>query len=342
MALAEMNGERIAVQIFQESLKQNRLAHAYLLAGGIPENAERLALQIAKTLHCTSPPRRAPSGQSLDSCDACRNCLQIQKREHPDVEWVRPESKSRIITIAQIRSVLEGIHLKSREGGYKVRIIANADRMNAQAANAFLKTLEEPPDLSLILLLASDPDRLLGTMVSRCRKISLTNPRQLSAEEDALDWLKLLCEKTATQCGIGARYHILGALLELLAERKSRIEKDLSDASPLHTHEDLQPDLRERYKRMLTANIEAEYRRERADVIALFQWFLRDIWLQTLRGESLLRLPSLKKYTAKIAERITPKEALQNAELADQLQRQLNMNVQESLSIEVALLKIAL
>ena len=344
MALADLTTEATAVRIFQESLRRDRLAHAYLLAGGTAESAESLALQIAKTLNCESPATDPTTQRAIDACDQCLSCRQIERRQQADVTWIRPESKSRIITIAQIRSVLDTIHLKAHGASYKVIVIVGAERMNPQAANAFLKTLEEPPAKSVMLLLSTDTQRLLDTILSRCRRINLESTRSLEADPEGLAWLGSLSNRILSQPkGASTRYHILAELLDLLNAKKAGIDETLSAASPLQTHDDLEPKLRDRYKQELAASIEAEYRRQRAELIALFQWFLRDIWLQTMRaGESLLLFPSLKTHTEQIADRISTQAALNNVELTDKLQRQLNTNVQEALAIEVTFLRIAL
>lgn len=344
MAFADLSNEESAVRVFQESLKKDRVAHAYLIASASRDAVESFALQFAKTLNCETPKETTPSGLPLDACDQCLRCRQIEGLQHADVTWIRPESKSRIITIAQIRSVLGTVHLKAHGAPYKVFIVVGAERMNSQAANAFLKTLEEPPPGSVLLLLSTDPQRLLDTIQSRCLRINLASSSRISPDPEGYQWLERLCDRALLKRrGAGTRYHLLSDLLACLAEKKASIEESLSAASPLATHDDLEPKLRDRYKQELSASIEAEYRKQRADLIALLQWFLRDIWLQSIQASaSLLQLPDLAPKSGKLAARLKPAAALNNLAIADRLQRQLNTNVQEALAIEVALLKIAL
>ena len=344
MAFADLPSETAAFQIFQKSLLRDRLAHAYLVSGGDIAALNAFARRLAKTLNCESPLRQTPSGAALDACNQCPTCKQIDAFQQADVSWVRPESKSRIITIAQIRAVMNIVHLKAHISPFKVIIVSGAERMNAPAANAFLKTLEEPPERSILLLLTTEPQRLLDTIVSRCLRMRLSGAAAADADAEGKDWLTGLCQKSQdAKGGIGARYQILGDLLACLNRKKSAIEKTLAAASPLETFDDLEPHLRERYKQELTAAVEAEYRRQRADLISLLQWFLRDIWLHTLRtGESLLCFPDLAGESRRIADRIPPEAALENIGIADTLQQQLNTNIQEALALEVALLKISL
>ena len=104
----------------------------------------------------------------------CRNGKGIIRigKNHPDILSIRPEAKSRIITIEQIRDLMQTVHLKPTCAPWKVAIIEAADRLNVQAANAFLKTLEEPPADSILILLSSDPARLLETILSRCLRLN--------------------------------------------------------------------------------------------------------------------------------------------------------------------------
>jgi len=94
---------------------------------------------LAKALICEKPPRRAPAGLALDCCDGCLSCRKIDSATHPDVLWVRPESKLRVITIDQMRELMQTVHLKPAEAAFKVAVIVAADRLNVQAANAFSK-----------------------------------------------------------------------------------------------------------------------------------------------------------------------------------------------------------
>ena len=88
--------EQIKVtQLLQRSLERDRLAHAYLFAGNSLKELEDMARTLAKAVNCLSPPRRASHGLSLDSCDACDPCRRIDRFNHPDVLWIRPESRTR-------------------------------------------------------------------------------------------------------------------------------------------------------------------------------------------------------------------------------------------------------
>ena len=123
---------------------------------------------------------------------------------------------------------------------------------------------------------------------------------------------------------------------------KSRVEETLTARSPLQRYEDVEKDLREKWEDELAAAIEAEYRRQRADLILLVQWWLRDVWLATLAaGSELLNFPQITGAEA-VARRLTPRRALENLQILEQTQRLLHTNVQEALALEVSLLKLHL
>jgi hypothetical protein len=137
-----------------------------------------------------------------------------------------------------------------------------------------------------------------------------------------------------------SRYRLLDALLQKLGETRTRVEEALTARSPLQQYDEVEKDLRDRWEDELTAAIEAEYRRQRAEALLLVQWWLRDVWLQSLAaGGHLLKFPGVPGAAA-IAGRITPRQALENLQTLEQTQRLLHTNVQEALALEVGLLKL--
>src|ERR1700722_6374037 len=115
MAFADFPEQQQVVALLQRSLERGRLGHAYLFTRHQLGELEALARPLAKTLNCARPIRRNPDGPAGDCCDACANCRKIDATEHADTHWVRPESKSRIITVDQMRELMQEIHLKPNE-----------------------------------------------------------------------------------------------------------------------------------------------------------------------------------------------------------------------------------
>lgn len=329
------------IELLQRSLERGRLGHGYLFSGGELDDLEALARQLAKTLNCERPARAGQGGVALDCCDACLSCRKIDDGNHADVHWARPESKSRIISVDQMRDMMQQIHLKPTEAVWKVAVVMAADRLNPQAANAFLKTLEEPPARSVIVLTTTEPDRILETIESRCLRLNFGGDGAKRFEAAQREWLAQFAALAASeQKSLLARYRLHGLLLQQLAAVKETIEETLSARSPLEKHADAEKDLREKWEDELKAAVESEYRRQRNDWLGLIQWWLRDVWLLTLNGGGeLLSFPDLSA-SRDVAGRLSQNQAMENLRVIEQTQRLLHTNVQEALAIEVGLLKL--
>ncbi|MGO8766487.1 MAG: ATP-binding protein [Limisphaerales bacterium] len=326
------------IELLTRSLARGRLGHAYLFAGDRLEELESIARTLAKTLNCQNPVRK--NDAAVDCCDQCLSCRKIDGENHPDIHWARPESKSRVITVEQMRELMREIQLKPSEAQYKVAVVAGADRLNPQAANAFLKTLEEPPQKSILILLSTNPQRILETILSRCLRLNFfANQRELDAAQAA--WLEKFSSLAAgEQASLLGRYRLLDVLLQKLAEIRSQTDESMTARSPLEKYDDVEKDLREKWEEELTAAVESDYRRQRADLLLLVQSWLRDVWLHTLRaGKELLNFPAIGGAET-IARRISRREALENLQTIERIQRLLHTNVQEALALEVGLLKL--
>ena len=341
MAFKTFSEQSQGVQLLQRSLARGRLGHAYLFTGDSLEELETLAATLAKTLNCLQPV--TTFGAATDCCDACVNCRKIDNLNHADVHWARPESKSRVITIDQMRDLMQQIQLKPTETGYKIAVISGADRLNVQAANSFLKTLEEPPQKSIIVLLSTEPSRILETILSRCLRLNFSTGaiRALSAEQSY--WLQQFSSTAAnTEKSLFGRYRLLDSLLQRLNGIREKVDETLTARSPLEKYAEADKELRDKWEEELKAGIEAEYRRQRGEILLLLQWWFRDVWLHTLAaGEELLHLPQIAG-ADEVARRLTPKQAKENLQVLEQTQRLLYSNVQEALALEVGLLKLRL
>lgn len=342
MAFKDLTNEP-QVALLQRSLERGRLGHAYLLEGDEMGTLETVARTLAKTLNCQKPVEAGPGRNPVDCCDTCSTCRHTEQETHPDVHWLRPESKSRVIRAEQMRALLDVVHLKPNEDGYKVAVLAGADRLNTQAANIFLKTLEEPPQRSILLLLSTEPQRLLETILSRCLRLKFGTGTGPGISDDDLAWLEAFSRLAASEeSSLIGRYRLLGLLLSRLAEKRTAIEQELEKHSPLRQHDDVEKSLRDKWESELTAAIEAEYRHQRLELLRLLQHWLRDIWLITLQSDpGLLGFRDLPG-VPELANRITTRQALANLGVLEQAQRLLHTNVQEALALEVCLLKLDL
>src|SRR5688500_15882686 len=111
MAFKDFAAQRGVVELLQRSLERGRLGHAYLFTGVELDELERVAGTLAKTLNCLKP-SRGEGGAAVDCCDQCEHCRRVDTANHPDVQWIRAESKSRIIAIDQVRELLQSVYLK--------------------------------------------------------------------------------------------------------------------------------------------------------------------------------------------------------------------------------------
>lgn len=160
-----MSGQDRVIHIFGNVLERGLLAHAYLLIGP-PGEARALALSIAKLLLCESPDLK---GAIPRPCGICRGCIKFEHRVHPDLEVL--EAQGAMIRIDQIRSLQKSLAFAPLEAPRRVCLIFDAEKINPSAANAFLKTLEEPPSGTHLILTARSAKVLLPTIVSRCQVI---------------------------------------------------------------------------------------------------------------------------------------------------------------------------
>jgi DNA polymerase III delta' subunit len=352
MAFKDFPAQELSIQLLQRSLERGRLAHGYLFTGAHLDDLEAVARTLAKTLNCQKPVKK--EGKAIDCCDKCPSCQKIEQTIHADIHWIRPESKTRVITIEQIRELMQEINLKPTEAEFKVGIIVAAERLNEKAANAFLKTLEEPPARSILILATTEPQRILETILSRCLRLAFAGEGARQLDPARMAWLTSFSDLAAKdQKSLLGRYRLMDVLLRKLTETKAVIEENLTARSPLQRYKEIEKDLEEKWEAELAAGIEAEYRRQRADLLVVLQWWLRDVWLlktgetQAQSGErkesvqELMNFPQLGG-TARVAQRISAKDAVENLTVMEQLQRWLSTNVQEALALEVGLLKLRL
>jgi DNA polymerase-3 subunit delta' len=222
-------------------------------------------------------------------------------------------------------------------------VFAGADRLNPGAANAFLKTLEEPPAGSVILMLSTEPDRVLETILSRCLQLSF-GAGTLRMPEAVRTWVTGFAREVgAAKPGLLPRYRLLGNLLEGLASARASVEETLSAESPLAHYPDAAADQKERWEKELSAGIEAEYRRRRGEFLAGLQAWIRDVWLcASGQADGVLFLPEIGDVSGSVAARGTAEAARSNLDAWEQTQRLLHTNVQEALALEVGLLRLHL
>jgi DNA polymerase-3 subunit delta' len=164
MSFQNIIGHEWPIQILKTALQRRSLAHAYLFYGEDGIGKRLVAKTLVKAANCLSAEQ-----QGNDSCGQCSSCQHIEVETHPDFISLGPEGS--IIKIDQIRTLQEWMQLKPMSGLYRFVILNKAESMNDEAENALLKSLEEPPGQTVLILITSHPHALLPTVVSRCQKV---------------------------------------------------------------------------------------------------------------------------------------------------------------------------
>ena len=343
-----------AKRLLRQAIETRRLAHAYLLAGAPRGAAGALAVDLMQRLACLDP-EQAPCG----TCDRCR---QVAARTWCDNLWIFPVKKSRVISIEQMRETpgskvpppyfLPWLGGTAFAGGWKVGVLAGADRLTEEAANAFLKMLEEPPPDTLILLLSDAPQALLPTIRSRCQRLDLDAPPPELEEPWRGEVLAILAAEgaagPAAAMAAGDRIHqILLAMKEraaalvreeIAAERKGGEEEGAveSDGGDEPEAEMPGPEEAPREGRagtdqaVMEARVSARYRELRALLLLSLQRWYRD--LLALRAGAPAAVVHYQSHLAVLqprAHRLTLAQALANVEGVETLARQMERSLTE-------------
>jgi DNA polymerase-3 subunit delta' len=165
MGWQRVRGHDDLIAGFRRVVSRGRLGHAYLFCGPPGVGKRLFAQELARSLLCESPKGL------LDPCDACPACVQIDAGTHPDFFPAARPADALEFPIDLMRTLCGQFALKSARGRGKVIVLDDADDLNQESANCFLKTLEEPPPGSLLILIGSSPERQLPTVVSRCQVV---------------------------------------------------------------------------------------------------------------------------------------------------------------------------
>jgi len=314
----------VAFEYLRRAHEQNRLAHAYLISGPTGSGKQLLAAELASLVNGTK----------------ASDVFSVKAR---DIFIAQPESKLRRIIIEQIRDLEHTLQMRASNGRRKVAIISEADRLQPQAANAFLKTLEEPPKDSLLLLLSALPEALPDTILSRCIAIPLAPADERKSKLEEKELVKLLQQAVSEQnWSIQYAYRLAQKFQRLLRVIREQIRAETDEALKReearykNSTDGAWLEEREEYYKAL---IQSLYLQRRAGLIEiLFAW-----WSDVLRSSSevsRIDLPNARRETGALAKRFTPTEILRRIRCLEELRDHLNRNIQEALAIEVAFLAI--
>lgn len=331
-------GHDWAVNLLQQSLSRDRLAHAYLFTGPPSVGKTSLALYLARALNCADPGPRP--------CGVCASCRKIDRGVHPDVRVI-DESEStgdtadepaepgarrkRGIKIGQIRELQAQAALSPFEGRRRVYVLCDFQRANLEAANCLLKTLEEPPDRVVLILTALQAEGLLPTIVSRCQVLNL-RPLPVNQVQKALqEYWGVEEARAAALAGLSAGrlgWAIRASQNEALLGAREKYLVALEQSGKLSYTE------RIRLAQQLSRNPV-----NLMDALDLWQEWWRDLLLA--RSGSSARLVNVDREQAirADAERYSLQEIESFLRAIERAIQQLDANVSPSLVMEVLLLK---
>lgn len=174
MSWERVRGHEAQAEAFARAVRRGRLAHAYLFVGPPGVGKRLFAVELAKALLCEARPE-----ERFAACDHCPACAQVEAGTHPDFFTTARPPESAVFPIDLMRELCQHFSLKAARGRGKVVVIDDADDLNDESANCFLKTLEEPPPGSVLVLIGSSTDRQKPTITSRCQVVRF---RPLPAE----------------------------------------------------------------------------------------------------------------------------------------------------------------
>lgn len=313
-----------ATRFLQAAHERNRLPHALLIVDPHRLGAPVVASRLVSLLN------HVPE-KELDAMEDeyCR--------------IVRARSKSRRILVDEIRDIEPFFQKRALPGKWKIGIFPEVDCLNEQSANAFLKTLEEPPPQSLILLITAFPERLMQTIRSRCVRVDIFTP---GTGYEPTDTEKKILPAWINMCkNLGSELHTLafrGEMTRVLSEVKteisSRLELALKETSREISKSSGITDWEKQMQEATAAHIEMEYLAERDNLLDFFMAWLGDALLLASKAPQL-RFPQYKEALEELLLRESLPSLIRRIEALERLRDDLKTNVHEALALDVRLLE---
>lgn len=310
-----------AMRLLAKAKAQGRLGHAYLISG--PKEADREGF----------------AAEFLNLASGAKHPSLEEWRQH-SAAVVRPESKSRRVTTEAVRELERGLNMTAGPEGHKFGVIVDAERMMPQAQNAFLKTLEEPPPRTLLLLLTGQPRQLLDTIRSRVIEIPLMPPGNERIfdehEQKLLAMLSQLCARpSGSLAGAFALKKEFEDILEAVHESiKEEMEEDF-EREREHYKQTTDGSWLKQREEQVEAGIEAAYLMRRDALMDLLLSWMGDV-ARLQAGAEHLDLPTHQAATAALAARWSAAETSQRVLALRRMEQHLHTNVNEGLALEVS------
>ena len=310
-----------ALDMLDSAKRNNRLGHAYFISSPFDEVLKSFGLDTLKWLF----PRELKKANHLSDVF------------HQWVKILSPQSKSQIISVEEIRSLEKFLYLACPKNLLKVAIISPADRMTNQAANAFLKTLEEAPNQTFILLLSTLPQEVLPTILSRCVQMNLLN-LDISYQTGFLEnfWKKLeklLAEGNFT---LADALSLKESFLACINQKKEKLSLAFDEEK---SQSDLDSQWLAQKKEKEDSLLNSAYLNMKEKALEeIACWFVDALRVQ--EGFSCFDLPQYQESSQAISEYFSSEELFYRLKVIDNLKQQWKTNVQEEFALEVAFLEL--
>lgn len=304
-----------ALDRLRHSLITGRLAHAYVVAGELRGACRDVSLSLLKMLFCEN---------SGEACGTCSGCARIESLTHPDLHWIEPEKKSRLIVRDQLDDLLPKMFKTSYEGGWKAVVISGADRMNATFANGFLKALEEPPAECMILLLTDSYESLLPTILSRCQFIDVRSAGDGVEQEWMEALVGILTEKGPDPL---VERVVRSGQIDLLL-------KEIDEGIRERVVAQLEAQGEEVEKSVLDARVSSASKECRAHILrSMVMWYRDLLMIVTGADESVLHYPDRLSYLKEQAHGMNEAGLLKTIDAIEDLNASLDRNMPRSTTI---------
>jgi DNA polymerase III subunit delta' len=324
MSFSNIYGHQKQIGMLQKAMAQQRIGHAYVFSGLAAIGKKTLALEFAQALNCEN------ITQSNDSCGECSSCRKMLHHNHPDVHLVATDAQ--FLRIEAIRNIQDQMTFKPMEGRRRIFIIDDADKMNEQAANALLKTLEEPSADNFLILITDRPYWLPQTILSRCRHLRF-NP--LPAETVAqyfTDCRQIEQSKARLLAGLSGGS--IGQALELDSEEMIAFRAELSRLLAAASQKDPMS--------LLTlSSFLGQDKKEIKQGLNILNSFFRDalVYKEAAETSMIINADYLPVITT-LAGHLTGEQILQNIARVEKSNETIEMNVNKSLTLEAMAFKL--
>lgn len=337
MPFSDIPHQKVVTGQLAGTIRLNRLAHAYLFKGDRSSGKLLTAIALAQAVNCEK------FHELGDACGQCDSCRRFESMSHPDLHHIKPESRSRKITIEQMRELNRVMNQKPVIAVKKIGIIEDADCLGSEASNAFLKTLEEPPLNCLLLLLTAHPEKLLDTIIARCQRLQFSSVTRGESSVMETMTLDFLAGHSKEKANVFELYQGLTLIFKELDTRLQEYKNKISQ----ETGQEKWVDIAEKsyFKRVdeeIEAQVQAQRRLEREVIVKTFyQWYRDLLMIQSGADECGLNYPDYQKCLLEKSERLSGSRLLRDLQVIEKLIDDLeNTNVPEALAFEVAILKL--